>query len=160
MEIPFDYLTTLTLGQSTVRHGQNLLIMVRIHLRLQELLHNLLRSLLSQEHLLPEEKPFQERFQTSNLGNIGKPMGSSMKTKRSMDCLFLESFEVPVGANWKILKAVILSQSLLANYYIKAVKISGWENLLQEEKSTWLLWGRLARWSLSMKFLLKSGAEA
>ena len=126
----------------------------------QELLLFLLRDLLRLHHqvdrtqerpTLLEEHQWAES-QTYLWANIGNLMKSTMTPRSLMDWFYLELSGPPVGVNWKTLKVVILLQYLWASASTREVRISGYENWLQEEKYMWQQWGKSAKWSLWVKY--------
>ena len=66
LEWCINFLHLLLRGVNRLRHGQDLLSMVRIHLHHQELLHNLVWGLHLQEHRLLDAKPYQEGITSSS----------------------------------------------------------------------------------------------
>ena len=115
-------------------------ILVRAHLQHQECLLHQLREVPFPKLLPQGQRPSQPEVLLCNMVQIGNRARSSMTLRRSMVCLFQELFVAPAGANSRTLKDVILLVFLWASYYTKVVRISGFGNLLLEEKYMWLQW--------------------
>ena len=95
-----------------------------------------------------------EGSQTYLWDNIGSLMKNTMIPRSWMDWHCLEPSDLQVGPNWRTLKVVIRLQSPWVSYYTKAVRISGFANWLQVEKSMLQQWEKLARLSLWVKYYL------
>ena len=108
----------------------------------------------TQELLILLANNHWEESQTYLWDNIGNLMKNTMIPRSWMDWHYLELSDLQAGPNWRTLKVVIRLQYPWVSYYTKAVKISGFVNLLQAEKSMLQQWEQLARLSLWVKYYL------